>query len=93
MTKKISALTASTELSQIIDRAVGYDERFLVDRHGEPAVLIMSVSDYIRTIAPPPDWLEKVWKNSESEGTDQLTLDEIDEEIAAYRREKRALKP
>ncbi len=28
-------------------------------RCGEPAVVIMSVQDFIRIAAPPPDWLEK----------------------------------
>jgi PHD/YefM family antitoxin component YafN of YafNO toxin-antitoxin module len=37
------------------DLAVDNNERFIVDRRGEPAVVIMSVQDFIRTAAPPPN--------------------------------------
>jgi prevent-host-death family protein len=52
MTRKISALTARTQLGQIINRAVENNDRFLVERNGEPAVLILSVTDYVKTFAP-----------------------------------------
>jgi len=42
-----------------MDLATKNNERFIVDRRGEPAVVIMSVQDFLRTAAPPPDWLEK----------------------------------
>ena len=92
MTKKISALTARTQLGQIMNRAVDHNERFLVERNGEPAVLILSVADFVKTLAPPPDWLEKSWGTARRRGLDKLSMDDIDAEIAAYRREKRAHK-
>jgi prevent-host-death family protein len=92
MTRKISALTARTQLGQIMNRAVEYNDRFLVERNGEPAVLILSVADYVKTFAPPPDWLKKSWANAKRHGVDKLTMEEIDAEIAASRRERRARK-
>src|ERR1700674_2368039 len=92
MTKKISALTARTQLGQIMNRAVDHNERFLVERNGEPAVLILSVADFVKTLAPPPDWLEKPWGTAKRRGLDKLSMDDIDAEIAANRREKRARK-
>jgi prevent-host-death family protein len=92
MTKKISALTARTQLGQIMNRAVDHNERFLVERNGEPAVLILSVADYIETFAPPPDWLVKSWQSAKRHGLDKLSMKEIDAEIAASRRERRARK-
>jgi hypothetical protein len=44
------------------------NERFIVDRRGEPAVVIMSVQDFIRTTAPPPDWLQKAWTGAKQRG-------------------------
>jgi hypothetical protein len=38
-----------------MDLATKNNERFIVDRGGEPAVVIMSVQDFIRTAAPSPD--------------------------------------
>ena len=90
MTKKISALTARTQFGQIMNRAVERQERFLVDRRGEPAVIIMSVDDYLKTIAPEDTALKKIRNEARRTGLDKLTMEEIDAEIAAYRREKRA---
>ena len=87
-TKKISALTARTQFGQIMDRAIAQKERFLVDRRGEPAVIIMSVDDYLKTIAPEDAALKAIRDASKNTGLDRLTMEEIDAEIAAYRREK-----
>jgi len=89
MTRKISALTARTQLGQIMDRAIDHQERFLVERNGQPAVLILSVEDFVKTLAPPPDWLEKSWSTSKRSGLDKLSMADIDAEIASYRHEKR----
>jgi len=53
MSNVISALTARTQLGQILKRASEGNERFLVDRRGQPSVIIMSIRDYIKNIAPP----------------------------------------
>jgi hypothetical protein len=37
----------------------------------------------------PPDWLQKSWESAKERGLDRLTMDEIDAEIAAARRERR----
>ena len=85
MTRKITAVTARTQFGQIIDRAVGRNERFLVERNGEPSVLIISVADFVRTLAPPPDWLISVQDGARRKGVDKLTMREIDAEIKAAR--------
>jgi hypothetical protein len=59
----------------------------VVDRRGEPAVVIMSVQDFIRTVAPPPDWLEKAWTGAKQRRLDKLTAAEIDIEIDASKRD------
>jgi len=85
----VSALTARSQFGQIMRRAKENNERFVVDRRGEPQVIIMSVDDFIRTIAPPPDVLKEIWAESKRKGLNKLTMREINAEIAAYRREKR----
>jgi prevent-host-death family protein len=89
MPKVISALTARTQFGQIMKRAQEKSERFLVDRRGAPAVIIMSVKDYVTTIAPAPDSLSELWAEAKRKGLDTLTRREIDAEIRAYRREQR----
>src|SRR5579862_3763715 len=85
MDHRVDAHIARTQLGQIMDRAVEHNERFVVERRGEPAVVIMSVKDYIRTTSPPPDWLKKAWNGAKRRGLDKLTPIDIDAEIAAYR--------
>ena len=65
-------------------------ERFLVDRCGEPAVIIMSVDDYLNTIAPEDNAPKAIRDQARKTGLDKLTMEEIDAEIAVYRREKRS---
>ncbi|MBI3292004.1 MAG: type II toxin-antitoxin system Phd/YefM family antitoxin [Elusimicrobia bacterium] len=86
MTRKVSALIARTQFGQLMDRAIERNERFLVDRNGEPAVIIMSVSDFVKTMAPPPDWLKDIRNDAKRKGLDKLTMADIDTEIAAARR-------
>jgi len=88
MNRRVDAHLARTQFGQIMDRAVENNERFVVERRGEPAVVIMSVQDFIRTAAPPPDWLEKAWNGAKKGGLDKLSAAEIDAEISAHRREK-----
>jgi prevent-host-death family protein len=89
MERRIDAHIARTQFGQIMDRAVENNERFVVERRGEPAVVIMSVQDFIRTVAPAPDWLQKAWKGAKRRGLDKLTPADVDAEITAYRREKK----
>jgi len=91
--RRIDAHIARTQLGQIMDRAVRNNERFVVDRRGEPTVVIMSVEDFIRIAAPPPDWLEKAWTGARRRGLDKLRPEEIDAEIDAYRRERNEAGP
>jgi prevent-host-death family protein len=46
MNNAISAVTARTQFGQIMRRASQKNERFLVDRRGQPAVIIMSIKDW-----------------------------------------------
>ena len=87
MANIISAVTARTQLGQILKRAGEGDERFLVDRRGEPAVIIMSIKDYINTIAPPTAATQAIRKDARRKGTSTASMREIDRVIAAVRRE------
>jgi len=47
MTNVVTALTAKRQLGQIIRRATQNNERFVIDRRGQPSVVIMSIKDYV----------------------------------------------
>ena len=93
MDRRIDADVARTQFGQIMDLATHNNERFVVDRRGEPVVVIMSVQDFIRTAAPPPDWLKGAWAGAKRRGLDALPAKAVDAEIAAHRREKKRIAP
>src|SRR5580700_7844327 len=88
----VSALTARTQLAQILKRASEKDERFVVDRRGKPSVIIMSVRDYIRNIAATPLALQAVQQDAKRNSTANLSMAQIDRVIAAVRREQPSAK-
>jgi hypothetical protein len=89
MGRRIDAHIARTLFGQIMDLATKNNERFVVDPRGEPAIVIMSVHDFIRMAAPPPDWLQKAWAGGKRRGLDALAPANIDAEIAAHRRTRK----
>ena len=89
MTNVISALTARTQFGQILRRATQKNERFLIERRGEPQAIIISLADYIEAFAPTPAWLKAIGAESKRKGLNKLTMRQIDTEIAAARRERR----
>jgi hypothetical protein len=89
MPKSITALTARTQFGQIMRRASGEkQERFLVEKRGEPTVIILGVEDFLKTIAPEPEILAAIRADSKKNKTDKLSMRHIDREIATYRREQ-----
>jgi prevent-host-death family protein len=88
MNNVISALTARTQLGQILKRAAEKDERFLVDRRGRPSVIIMSIRDYIKNIAPTPSAYRAIRQEARRKGAASLSMREIDREIAAVRKQQ-----
>jgi prevent-host-death family protein len=87
MQNVVSALTARTQLGQILRRASEKDERFVVDRRGKPSVIIMSVRDYIRNVAPTPAAYRAIRQEARNSGSSHMSMREIDREIASHRRQ------
>jgi hypothetical protein len=72
-----------------MDRRISRQRTMSASSSTAPAsrpVVIMSVQDFIRTTAPPPDWLQKAWTGAKQRGLDKLTPADIDAEIHAYQR-------
>src|SRR5579864_5271544 len=84
----VSALTARTQFGQILKRVNQKNERFIVDRRGDPQAIIMSLRDYIDIIAQAPKALRAIQAEAKRKGLDKLTMRQIDAEIAKVRREQ-----
>jgi hypothetical protein len=50
-------------------RARENQERFVVDKRGELQVIMMSITDFIDTIAPAPDFLKEIWRNQSAKAS------------------------
>lgn len=85
-------MAARAQFGSVLRRATEKRERFVVHRHGAPSVVIMSLNDYIDTVAPTPEWMRAIHEEAQNKGLDRLTMREIDAEIAAVRRERRRRK-
>lgn len=90
MPKIVSALTARTQFGRIMRQAREKQDRFLVNKRGEPQAVIMGVRDFIDTIAPDPGVLKAIGEEAKRKRKNKLASREILAEIASYRREKRA---
>jgi prevent-host-death family protein len=87
--KVISALAARTQFGQIMRRAGQQQERFVVDKRGEPQVVIMGVKDFLRTIAPQREVLAAIRAEAKRNKKSKFTRAQIDGEIRAFRRERK----
>jgi len=86
MTKVVSALTARTQLGAIMQRARENQERFIVDRRGEPQVVILSVEDYFRNVVKQPASLIRLQEEAKKRRLDKLSMNAIDREIRRIRK-------
>ena len=84
MNSRVDAHVARTQFGQLMDRAVRKKERFVVDRRGEPAVVILSVQDYLETVPFAPEWLRKAWEGAKRRGPERLKMERLDAEIDVY---------
>ncbi len=90
MTNIITALEARTQFGEVMRQANENQKRFIVDKRGEPQVVIMGIQDYVNTIAPEAAVLTALGREAKRKGSSKLSVRQIDNEIKAARREKRA---
>lgn len=86
--KVVSALAARTQFGQIMRRARTENARFIVDKRGQPQVVIMGIGDFIQTIAPEKKVMAAVRATARKKGTNRLTLRDINRVIRAARKGK-----
>ncbi len=88
VTKSLPAFIARTQFGQILERVSQNRDRFLVTRKGEVKAVILGVEDFLEAVVKAPKSLAALQRQARRRGTDKLTLEEIEDEIAAVRRAK-----
>ncbi len=88
-TRMIPALTARTQFGEIIKRAREKGDRFIVDKRGEPQVVILSIEDYLSNVLRQPGSLRRLQKLAKKRDLDKLTRSTIEAEVGRIRKELR----
>ena len=88
--KIVPALTARTQLGQILRRVRQNKERFVVDRRGEPQAVIMSVEEYLKNFGRAPGVLQQIRTSATKKR--KISMRTINMEIKRSRRELSAKK-
>lgn len=88
----VTAFTARTQFGQVLDRVSKNRERFFVTKNGEAKAVILGLEDFYALLGETPDDMAELGRQAQKSGADRLKLEEIDAEIAAYRREREQLK-
>jgi hypothetical protein len=86
--KIITALAARTQFGQIMRRPLRDNTRFVVDRRGEPQVVIMGIRDFLKNVAPEKKVLAAIRASARKKGTDWISPREINREIRPYCKER-----
>lgn len=86
VTKRVPAFLARTQFGQILERVSRNRDRFLVTRKGEVTAVILGVEDFLQAVVKTPKSLAALQRQARRRGTETLTLEEIEAEIAAVRR-------
>ena len=86
VTQVVPALVARTQFGQILRRVREQQDRFLISRRGEAQAVILSVEDYLKNIVKRPEAITDLRKAAEESRASTFTMEEIDAEIAAYRK-------
>jgi PHD/YefM family antitoxin component YafN of YafNO toxin-antitoxin module len=77
------------QFGQMLKQASEENERFVVERAGKPSVIIMSLRDYIRNLAPTPEAHRRLREEAAQNGSASISAREIEAEITAVRRPAR----
>lgn len=88
MTRKINSVTTRIQIDRAVEGCVDNNEGSFAERNDEADVLGKSAIDFVRTLAATPDWVKELRDDARLKGLDKLTMEEIDAEIAAARRER-----
>ena len=80
MTHKVKDLSPDqkTAIESLLGRSIAENEEISINATASPSA---------------PEWLQTSWESGKEQGLDQLSMEEIDAEIAAARRARRERRP
>ena len=85
----VSALSARANFGKLLDRVSDEQRSLVIEKRGAPKAVLLSLRDYVKLAAPEPEVLRLIGEESKRNGTNTMTPRRIDQEIKAYRAEKK----
>jgi len=85
----VSALSARANFGKLLDRVADERGSLVIEKRGTPKAVLLSIHDYVRLAAPEPEVLRIIGEESKRNGTHKMTQRQIDQEIKAYRAQKK----
>ncbi|MDT7811925.1 MAG: hypothetical protein QOJ42_1841 [Acidobacteriaceae bacterium] len=85
----VSALSARANFGKLLDRVADERGSLVIEKRGTPKAVLLSIHDYVKLAAPEPEVLRILGEESKRNGTHKMTQRQIDQEIKAYRAQKK----
>ena len=85
----VSALSARANFGKLLDRVADERGSLVIEKRGTPKAVLLSIHDYVKLAAPEPEVLRVIGEESKRNGTHKMTQRQIDQEIKAYRAQKK----
>ncbi len=85
----VSALRARASFDELLDRVADERGSLVIEKRGIPKAVLLSIRDYVKLAAPEPEVLRILGEESKRNGTNKMTQRQIDQEIKAYRAQKK----
>ena len=85
----VSALDARTNFGKLLLRVEKEGRSLVIEKRGRPRAVLLSIRDYVRLAVPEPEVLRIIGKESESKGTNRLSVTQINKVIKTVRNSKR----
>ena len=85
----VSALNARANFGKLLSRVDSERRSVVIEKRGTPKAVLLSIRDYVKLAAPEPEVLLIIGEESKRNGTNRMTPRQIDQEIKAYRAQKK----
>ena len=85
----VSALSARANFGKLLDRVAAERGSLVIEKRGTPKAVLLSIRDYVKLAAPEPEVLRIIGEESKRKGTNKMTQRQIEQEIKAYRAQKK----
>lgn len=81
----VSALGARKHFGHLLRRVEDERRSLVIEKRGTPRAVLMSIRDYVRLAAPEPEVLRIIGEESEAQGTNKLSGQQMDDIIRKTR--------